>query len=213
MLTLLRPAGVWQAGGTPFEFGTFATCGGIALGPSGTENLKYELPIRDVLAASIEIMTKVHLFDGLVLLSSCDNIIPGELMATARLDIPSIFVTGGPMLPGKYEGKSIVMSQLDEIVLGTYPEMIDEQRLLKIENAVCPGPGACPSLGTANTMQIITEALGMTLPGSATAPAISAKKLRLAKESGRQIVKIVKEDLKPSDILTKRPLKMRFEFT
>jgi len=197
-------AGVWQDGGTPFEFGIFATCGGIAVGPSGTENLRYELPIRDVLAASIEIMAKVHLFDGLVLLSSCDNIIPGELMGAARLDIPSIFVTGGPMLPGKLRGRSIVMAELDEAVLGAlYAGTVTSEQLLDIENAVCPGPGACPLLGTANTMQIIMEALGMALPGSATAPAVSARRLRVAKESGRQIVKLVKKNLKPSRILTR----------
>jgi len=198
-------AGVWQAGGTPFEFGTFATCGAVALGPSYAENLKYELPIRDVLAASIEIMAKVHLFDGLVLLSSCDNIIPGELMAVARLDVPSILVTGGPMLPGKYKGRNITMPELDEAVLGSLPAgKVGEQWLLDVENVVCPGPGACPVLGTANTMQIITEALGMALPNSATAPAVSARRLRIAKESGRQVVKMVKEDLKPSDIMTEK---------
>ena len=198
-------AGVWQAGGTPFEFGTFATCGAVAVGSLRAENLKYELPIRDVLAASIEIMAKVHLFDGLVLLSSCDNIIPGELMAAARLNIPSILVTGGPMLPGKHKGKSVTMPELDEAVLGTFPTgKITEQWLSELENVVCPGPGACPVLGTANTMQIITEALGMALPNSATAPAVSARRLRVAKESGRQIVKMVKEDLKPADVMTEK---------
>lgn len=196
---------MWRAGGTPFEFGTFATCGGIAVGPMGSENIKYELPIRDVLAASIEIMAKVHLFDGLVLLSSCDNIIPGELMAAARLNIPSILVTGGPMLPGKYKGKNVTMPELDEAVLGTFPKgKISERELFEIENVVCPSPGACPVLGTANTMQIITEALGMCLPNSATAPATSARRLRIAKESGRRIVEMVKENLKPSDIMTEK---------
>ena len=109
-------AGIWQAGGVPFEFGTLATCGNIAI---GTENLKYELVVRDVMAASIEIVTKVHLFDGLVLMSSCDSLIPGQLMAAARLDIPSILLTGGPMFPGKYQGRKITSADLNEVVLYT----------------------------------------------------------------------------------------------
>lgn len=199
-------AGVWQAGGTPFEFGTISTCGSLCVGAEN-KALRYELVIRDIIAGSIEIVAMEHIFDGLVLLSSCDSIIPAELMAAARLDIPSILVTGGPMLPGKYHGKDIVMSELDEAFLGGIEaKKFSEKEILEMEDVVCPGPGACPLMGTANTMQIISEALGMTLPGSSTVPAIMAHKLRLAKESGRQIVELVKKGIRPSHIMTKEAL-------
>jgi dihydroxy-acid dehydratase len=196
-------AGVWQAGGTPFEYGVFATCGAACIGTPGAP-MRYELPIRDVLAASIEIMTKVHLFDGLVALSSCDNIIPGELMALARLNIPSIMLTGGPMLAGEYEGKPVTFSHLDDLVYGKYPAgQVSEKEVLEVEDIVCIGPGACPVMGTANTMQILTETLGMSLPGSATVPAVFAERLRIARATGRQIMNLVEQDIKPSQILTK----------
>ncbi len=150
-------AGIWQAGGVPFEFGLFATCGNIAV---GTENLKYELAIRDVLAASIEIMSKVHLFDGLVLLSSCDNIIPGQLMGACRVNLPSIMVTGGPMLAGKWRKGTVLAPDVNEAVFGKLPlKGISESDLLEMEEHSCPGPGACPVMGTANTMQILSEAM------------------------------------------------------
>jgi len=199
-------AGVWQAGGTPFEFGTISTCGSLCVGAEN-KALRYELVIRDIIAGSIEIVAMEHLFDGLVLLSSCDSIIPAELMAAARLNIPSILVTGGPMLPGKYQGKDIVMSELDEAFLGGIEaKKISEKEILEMEDVVCPGPGACPLMGTANTMQIISEALGMTLPGSSTVPAVMARKLRVAKESGRQIIELVEKRIKPSHIMTKEAL-------
>ncbi|MEA1963927.1 MAG: dihydroxy-acid dehydratase [Candidatus Aerophobetes bacterium] len=198
--------GVWQAGGTPFEFGTISTCGGVCVGAEN-KALRYELVIRDVIAGSIEIVAMEHMFDGLVLLSSCDSIIPAELMAAARLDIPSILVTGGPMAPGRYQGKDIVVSQLDEAFLGgVKAKKISEKEILEMEDVVCPGPGACPLMGTANTMQIISEALGMTLTGSSTVPALSAHKLRTAKESGRQIVRLVKKGIRPSYIMSEEAL-------
>lgn len=197
-------SGIWQNGGTPFEFGTFATCGNIAI---GTENLKYELVIRDVLAASIEIMAKVHLFDGLVLLSSCDNIIPGQIMAAERLNIPSILVTGGPMYPGRYKGEVVVTPDINEAVAALGTKKVTEEDILARENYVCPGPGACPVLGTANTMQILSEAIGMSLSGSSTAPAQSSERLRIAKRSGRRIVDLVQEKIKPSDIIGENSLR------
>ncbi len=199
-------AGVWQAGGTPFEFGTISTCASPCV-RAENKALRYELVIRDIIAGSIEIVAMEHMFGGLVLLSSCDSIIPAELMAAARLDIPSILVTGGPMLPGRYQGKDIVMSELDEAFLGGIEaKKISEKEILEMEDVVCPGPGACPLMGTANTMQIISEALGMTLPGSSTVPAVMARKLRVAKESGRQIIELVKKRIKPSHIMTKEAL-------
>ena len=198
--------GVWQAGGTPFEFGTISTCGSPCVGAEN-KALRYELVIRDIIAGSIEIVAMEHMFDGLVLLSSCDSIIPAELMAAARLDIPSIVVTGGPMLPGKYHGRDIVMSELDEAFLGGIEAgKISEKEVLEMEDVVCPGPGACPLMGTANTMQILSEALGMSLPGSSTVPAVSAHKLRVAKESGRQVVELVKKEIRPSRIMTEETL-------
>lgn len=197
-------SGIWQNGGTPFEFGTLATCGNIAI---GTENLKYELVIRDVLAASIEIMAKVHLFDGLVLLSSCDNIIPGQIMAAERLNIPSILVTGGPMYPGRYKGEVVVTPDINEAVAALGTKKVTEEDILARENYVCPGPGACPVLGTANTMQILSEAIGMSLSGSSTAPAQSSERLRIAKRSGRRIVDLVQEKIKPSDIIGENSLR------
>jgi dihydroxy-acid dehydratase len=197
-------AGIWQAGGVPFEFGVFATCGNIAI---GTENLKYELAIRDALAASIEIMSKVHLFDGLVLLASCDSIIPGELMGAARVNLPSIMVTGGPMLAGQYSKGTVISPNVNEAVFGAFPvNNISEEDLSEMENCSCPGAGACPVMGTANTMQILTEAMGMTLFGSATIPAVFADKQRAARAAGQQIVELVDQGIRPAEIVTERAL-------
>ncbi len=193
-------AGIWQAGGVPFEFGVFATCGNISI---GTENMKYELAIRDALAASVEIMSRVHLFDGLVLLASCDNIIPGQLMGAARVNLPAIMVTGGPMLAGKWSKGTVTSPDVNEAVFGAIPlGNISEQELREMEERSCPGVGACPVMGTANTMQILTEAMGMALSGSATIPAILADKQRVARAAGQQIIELVREGIHPSDILT-----------
>lgn len=193
-------AGIWQAGGVPFEFGTFATCGNI---PIGTEFLKYELVIRDVMAASIEIVATEHLFDGLVLLSSCDSLIPGQLMAAARLDIPSILVTGGPMMPGLWKGKEITTADVNEAVVDLdFPE----EDLREMEDNACPGFGACSIMGTANTMQILSEAMGMSLSGSATIPAVSSLRCSIAKKAGNQILELIKKKIKPSHIITKESL-------
>ena len=189
-------AGIWQAGGTPFEFGALATCGNL---PLGLETLKYELVIRDVMAASIEIVTREHLFDGLVLLASCDNLIPGELMAAARLDVPAILFTGGPMQAGRLEGREVTSADVSEAV--TDPAFPDV-KLQELEDCACPGYGACPLMGTANTMQALSEALGMALSGSATVPAISSRKFAWAQAAGRRIVGLVREGLKPSRIMT-----------
>jgi len=194
-------AGIWQAGGVPFEFGTLATCGNISI---GTENLKYELVVRDVMAASIEIVAKVHLLDGLVLLSSCDSLIPGQLMAAARLDIPSILLTGGPMFPGKYNGKEITSADLNEAVLDAE---LSEEELARMEDRACPGFGACSLMGTANTMQILSEALGMSPSGTANIPAVFSLRYTAAQRAGRQIVKLVERDIKPSQIINERSLR------
>lgn len=198
-------AGIWQAGGIPFEFGVFATCGNIAI---GTENLKYELAIRDALAASIEITASVHQFDGLVLLASCDSIIPGQLMGAARVDVPALMVTGGPMLAGELRGEVVLAPDVNEAVFGALPVGdITESDLLEMETCACPSVGACPVMGTANTMQILTEAMGMALSGSATIPAVLADKRRAARKSGQMIVELVKRGIRPSEILDLRALR------
>ena len=197
-------AGIWQAGGTPFEFGTISTCGEISI---GTPHLRYEMVIRDVIASSIEIMANVELFDGLVLLASCDSIIPGVIIGALRTGLPSIFLSGGPQLPGRLEGRSVVMSELGQEVFGAqHREKENHQKLKAFEDQVCPGPGACSLMGTANTMQILAEAIGMSLPGSSTVPAVYAEKLRFSKKTGRRIVEMVKEDLQPAKIITKASL-------
>jgi dihydroxy-acid dehydratase len=190
-------AGIWQAGGTPFEFGVLATCGNL---PLGLETLKYELVIRDVMAASIEIVAREHLFDGLVLLSSCDNLIPGQLMAAGRLDIPAILFTGGPMQAGRLDGREVTSADVSEAVVD--PEF-PESKLQELEDCACPGYGACPLMGTANTMQVLSEALGMALSGSATVPAISSKKFAWAQAAGRRIVRLVQEGTRPSQIMSR----------
>ena len=193
-------AGIWQAGGTPFEFRTIATCGAV---PIGTPHLRYELVIRDVIASSVEIMANVQLLDGLVLLASCDSIIPGVFTGALRTGLPAIFLSGGPQQTCEFEGRQAVMSELDQIVFGARHGKEDvAEKLRYLEDHVCPGPGACALMGTANTMQILMEALGTALPGSSTVPAVSAEKLRFATQTGRRIVRLVKEGLTPADILS-----------
>jgi len=202
-------AGIWQAGGTPFEFSSFAQCP-IFTGVGGLEDggIRYDTPTRDIVAASVEASTLLHAFDGLVLLSSCDKNVPGHLLAAARLNIPSIIVTGGPMLTGIHLGKKVMITDVD---LETYKQgmgtcNLSIQELEELEECVCPGPGACALLGTANTMQCISEALGLTLPRAGTAIAGFAKQLRIAKASGKQIVELVKRGLRPAQIMTSESL-------
>ena len=197
-------AGIWQAGGTPFEFGTISTCGEISI---GTPHLRYEMVIRDVIASSIEIMANVELFDGLVLLASCDSIIPGVIIGAIRTGLPSIFLSGGPQLPGRFENRPVVVSELgQEVFGGLHREKKKQERLKDFEDHVCAGPGACSLMGTANTMQIIAETIGLALPGSSTVPAVYAEKLRFAKGTGRRIVEMVENDMTLSQIITKASL-------
>lgn len=197
-------AGILQAGGTPFEFGAIATCGAV---PIGTPHFRYELVIRDVVASSVEIMTGVQLLDGLVLLASCDSIIPGVLMGAIRADVPAIVITGGPQEVCRMEGRNVVMSELDQLVFGAgFAGGEARERIRLLEERVCPGPGACSLMGTANTMQILMEGIGMALPGSSTVPAVHAEKERFATQTGRRIVDLVRRDIKPKDILTREAL-------
>jgi dihydroxy-acid dehydratase len=192
-------AGVRSAGGVPFEFNTIAVCDGIAMGHEG---MRYSLPSREVIADSVEIMVQAHRFDGMVLVTNCDKITPGMLMAAARLNVPSIVVTGGPMLTGISDGKRVGFASISEAVGKVVAGEMSEEELKRLEDVACPGCGSCSGMFTANTMACITEALGMSLPGCATALAVSALKLRIAKESGERILELLREDLKPSDIMT-----------
>ena len=197
-------AGIWQAGGTPFEFGSFAQCP-VAVGKHG---IRYDTPTRDIVAAEVEASTWIHMFDALVMISSCDKNVPGHLLAAARLDIPVILVPGGPMQAGRYKGEDIVTTTLDAEcwAYGVGKPRIPEEEIKVLEDAACPGAGSCALLGTANTMQCLTEALGLSLPGAGTALAVSAKRLWIAKESGRQIVKLVEKGITSSKIITPQSL-------
>lgn len=192
--------GILSAGGIPFEFSTIAVCDGIAMGHIG---MRYSLPSREIIADSVEIMLQAHSLDGLVMISNCDKITPGMLMAAARVDIPSIMVTGGPMAAGRHRGKKVSYSSMPEAVGQVAAGKMSESELLELETNACPGCGSCSGMFTANTMACMTEALGMSLPYCATSLATSAFKMRLARATGKQIVKLVKDDIKPSQILIK----------
>jgi dihydroxy-acid dehydratase len=198
-------AGVWAAGGIPFEFGTFATCGNIGL---GSEELQYELAVRDALAGSIEIMASVHHFAGLILLSSTDSVIPGHILGALRLNRPTVFITGGPMLSGHWRGRSVTAMHVNEAVFGGLPSgAVTSDELQGMEQAACPTVGACPVMGTANTMQILTEPLGLALPATATIPAVMADKVRAAHASGRRVVDMVRKGTRVGDVLDTRALR------
>jgi dihydroxy-acid dehydratase len=192
-------AGIWQAGGTPVEFSSFGMCA-LEASDSG---IRYDLPTRDIIAADVEACTELHLFDGLVLISSCDKNVPAHLVAAARLDIPSIILPGGPMRTGTFEGKPAIITDLDletfkyAVGKGTMPM----EQMLEFEENACPGCGACQLLGTANTMQCMAEALGMALPLASSALADSGERLRLAKRTGIRAVELVQKRLKPSQIM------------
>ena len=192
-------AGVMSAGGVPFEFNTIAICDGLAMGHEG---MRYSLPSRELIADSIEVMVQAHRFDGMVLITNCDKITPGMLMTVARLNIPAIVVTGGPMLSGIYKGKRIGTASMFEAVGEVAAGKMSEEELKTLEGLACPSCGSCNGMFTANTMACVTEALGMSLPGCATPSAVSAARLRIAKASGERVVELITEDLKPLDILT-----------
>ncbi len=193
-------AGITAAGGTPFEFNTIAICDGLAMGHEG---MRYSLPSRELIADSVEVMTQAHRLDGLVLVTSCDKITPGMLMAAARLNIPAIMVTGGPMISGWLDGKKIGYASVPEGLGQYFAGKMTSEELCRLENAACPGCGSCNGMFTANTMACVTEALGMSLPYCATSLANSALKLRIAKETGEQIVKLTQENITTSAIMKK----------
>ena len=197
--------GILEAGGIPREFSTIAICDGICQGHKG---MSYPLPSRELIADSVEYMIEAHQFDGMVMLPGCDKIVPGMLMAAMRLNIPAIVVPGGPMLPGRYKTmETITLTDMRELIGQTQKGKLTEEELMKIEEAALPGVGTCSMLGTANTMSCLAEALGMSLRGCGLAHAVSAKKRRIAKQSGRRIVEMVEENLTPRRIVTREALR------
>ena len=196
--------GIRSRGGVPFEVNTIAVCDGIAMNHPG---MKYSLPSRELIADSVEILAQAHAFDGLVFIPNCDKVVPGMLMAAARLNLPCIFVSGGPMLAGRLvHGNSITAVDLNSVFLavgrvakGDMPEA----ELMELEKVACPGCGSCAGMFTANTMNCLTEALGMALSGSGTVPAIQARRIELAYQTGQQVMEVLAKNIVPKDIITK----------
>lgn len=201
-------AGVYMAGGTPIEFGTIGVCDGIAMNHTG---MKYSLASRELIADSIEVMATAHAFDAMVMVTNCDKIVPGMLMATARLDLPTIIISGGPMLAGDNPDQSgagkIDLVTVFESVGAVLSGRMTEKDLIAIENAACPTCGSCAGMFTANSMNCLTEAIGMGLPGNGTIPAVMAARIRLAKEAGMQIISLLKQQITPKKIMTEKAFK------
>ena len=192
--------GVAMAGGVPREFPAIAVCDGIAMGHQG---MKYSLVTRDLIADSTECMAMAHQFDALVMIPNCDKNVPGLLMAAARLNIPTIFVSGGPMLAGKVGGKKRSLSSMFEAVGEHAAGKISDEELCEYENKTCPTCGSCSGMYTANSMNCLTEVLGMGLKGNGTIPAVYSERIRLAKQAGMQVMELLKRNIRPRDIMTK----------
>ena len=203
--------GITGAGGVPFEFNTIGVCDGIAMNHPG---MKFSLPSRELIADSVEIMAEAHQFDALVFIPNCDKVVPGMLMAAVRLNIPSIFISGGPMLAGKLHKdgacRTVDLISVFSAVGGVAQGSISEAELAEIEIAACPGCGSCSGMFTANTMNCLTEALGMALPGNGTIPAVDSRRLHLARQAGQQVLAILKSNLRPRDIITRSSISNAF---
>ena len=196
--------GVAMAGGTPIVFPAIAVCDGIAMGHTG---MKYSLVTRDLIADSTEAMVMAHGFDGLVMIPHCDKNVPGLLMAAARLNIPSIFVSGGPMLAGRVGGKKTSLSSMFEAVGAYAAGKIDDAKLCEYEEKTCPSCGSCSGMYTANSMNCLTEVLGMGLRGNGTVPAAYSARIELAKHAGMQIMELIKRDIRPRDIMNEKSIR------
>lgn len=192
-------AGIRNAGGVPFEFETIGVCDGLAMGHAG---MRYSLCSRELIADSVEVMLTAHPLDAVVFIPNCDKVVPGMLMAACRLNLPSIFVSGGPMLPGKHKNSRFGLSEMFEAVGSHAAGKIDDAELLALEKSACPSCGSCSGMYTANSMNCLTEAIGMALPGNGSIPAVMSARIALAKEAGEQIMELLKQDLRPKDILT-----------
>uniref|UniRef100_A0A7C5EUA6 Dihydroxy-acid dehydratase n=1 Tax=Desulfobacca acetoxidans TaxID=60893 RepID=A0A7C5EUA6_9BACT len=191
--------GVRMAGGTPLEFGVIGVCDGLAMHHLG---MKYSLPSRELIADSIEIMAMAHPFDGLVLVANCDKIVPGMLMAALRLDLPAIIVSGGPMLAGRYLGREVDLISVFEGVGAVKAGRMSEAELKELAECACPGCGSCAGMFTANSMNCLSEALGLALPGNGTIPAVAAARYRLAKEAGQKVMELWQKKITPRKIAT-----------
>lgn len=194
-------AGIRNAGGVPFEFETIGVCDGLAMGHQG---MKYSLCSRELIADSIEVMLTAHPLDAVVFIPNCDKIVPGMIMAACRLNLPSIFVSGGPMLPGKHKDTRFGLSEMFEAV-GSYASgKIDLDELTDMEKSACPSCGSCSGMYTANSMNCLTEAIGLALPGNGSIPAVMSARTALAKQAGERIMELLKQDLRPKDILNEK---------
>lgn len=204
-------AGVCAGGGVPFEVNTIAVCDGIAMNHPG---MKYSLPSRELIADSVETVAQAHGFDALVFIPNCDKVIPGMLMAAARLNLPAVFISGGPMLAGRLndggEMKKVDVNTVFEAVGKVAKGEMGEEDLARLEEVACPGCGSCAGMFTANTMNCLTEALGMGLPGNGTIPAVDARRMRLAEAVGRRVIKLFNDGLCPRDIITERSVSNAF---
>ncbi len=194
-------AGVRIAGGTPLEFPAIAVCDGIAMGHQG---MKYSLASRELIADSIEVMALAHAFDALVFIPNCDKVVPGMLMAAARINIPSIFVSGGPMMTGRLHGQELDLNSAFEAVGAVSAGKMTDDELEEIENNCCPGCGSCSGMFTANSMNCLTEVLGMGLPGNGTIPAVQSARIRLAKAAGMKIMELLEQELTPAQMMTEK---------
>jgi len=196
-------SGVRQAGGTPFEVNTIVVCDGIAMNHPG---MRFSLPSRELIADSVETLVQAHGFDGLVLVPNCDKVIPGMLMAAVRLNIPSVFVSGGPMMAGRMGDRPVDLNSVF-MAVGQYArKQITDAELEALEKAACPGCGSCAGMFTANTMNCLTEALGMGLPGNGAIPAVDARRVHLAREAGKTVMRLIKDGLCPRDVITRDAL-------
>ena len=197
--------GVFEAGGIPFEINTISICDGFT---QGHEGMCHVLPSREMIADSIECYAGAHRLDGLVLIGGCDKIVPAMIMAALRVNIPAILVTGGPMMPAEYKGRTFATYELKEMIGKLTSGEISEEEYEYMEGIMSPGPGSCAMMGTANSMSVIAEALGLTMPGSACAHAVTGKKKRVAKLSGMRIVELVEKNICPRDIVTQKMLEL-----
>jgi len=193
-------SGIRMAGGTPVEFPAIAVCDGIAMGHEG---MRYSLVTRELIADSVECMAMAHAFDGLVMIPNCDKIVPGMLMAAARLNLPTIFCSGGPMLAGKYKDKRLSLTSMFEAVGAVGSGKMTEEELFAMEMSACPGCGSCSGMFTANSMNCVTEVLGMALPGNGTIPAVYGQRIALAKKAGMAIMSLVEKNICARDIMVK----------
>ena len=196
--------GVLMSGGTPLVFPTVGVCDGIAMGHQG---MKYSLVTRELIADSVECMANAHAFDALVFIPNCDKIVPGMVMAALRVNVPSVIVSGGPMLAGKFKGKEVSLSTMFEAVGSVESGLMLESDLAELEEKVCPTCGSCSGMFTANSMNCLCEVLGLALPGNGTIPAVYSERIRLAKYAGMAVMKLLEKDIKPRDIVTEDAIK------